>query len=107
MYALIETGGKQHRVIPGQVIQVARLSAEAGSQVELDRVLLVADEDKITVGKPLVAGAKVLAEVQGEGRSKKVIVFKYKSKVRYRRKGGHRQYYTTLAIKEISLGQAS
>lgn len=72
--------------------------------VELDRVYLIADGDKVTVGKPTIAGAKVLASVVGDGRKKKVIVFKYKSKVRYRRKKGHRQQYTRLAISEIVAG---
>jgi large subunit ribosomal protein L21 len=107
MYALVEAGGKQYKVAPGQVIEVDRLSVEEGSQVELDKVLLVADGESVTVGKPLVEGAKVVAEAVGESRGKKVIVFKYKPKVRYRRKKGHRQLYTRLAIKEISLGQAS
>ncbi len=73
----------------------------------MDRVLLVADEDKVVVGKPLVEGARVLAEAVGEEKGDKIIVFKYKPKVRYRRKKGHRQLYTRLAIKEISLGKAS
>lgn len=70
----------------------------------MDRVYLIADGDKVTVGKPTIAGAKVLASVVGDGRKKKVIVFKYKSKVRYRRKKGHRQQYTRLAISEIVAG---
>lgn len=107
IYALIESGGKQYRVSPGQVIEVDRLTAEKGSVVELDRVLLVADGDKVTMGKPLVAGAKVTAEVVDEARDDKVIVFKYKPKVRYRKKQGHRQWFTRLAIKEISLGHGA
>lgn len=70
----------------------------------MDRVYLIADGDKVTVGKPTIAGAKVLASVVGDGRKKKVIVFKYKPKVRYRRMKGHRQPYTRLAIKEIVAG---
>jgi large subunit ribosomal protein L21 len=89
------------------VIQVERLPVDEGGQVELDRVLLVADGDKVQIGTPLVEGAKVMAEALGEEKGKKVIVFKYKPKVRYRRKTGHRQQYTKLAIKEISLGEAS
>jgi large subunit ribosomal protein L21 len=72
-----------------------------GGTVELDRVLLIADDDKVTVGKPAIEDAKVLATVQQNGRGKKVIVFKYKPKVRYRRKNGHRQLYTRLAIDKI------
>lgn len=80
---------------------------EEGGQVELDKVLLVVDKKKVKVGKPLVKGAKVVAESLGEEKGKKIIVFKYKSKTRYRRKTGHRQLFTRLAIKEISLGKAS
>lgn len=101
IYAIVETGGKQYKVSPGQTIDVERLAAEEGSTIELERVLLVADGDRVTVGKPTIEGAKVVAEVIGEGKGEKVIVFKYKPKVHYRRKTGHRQIYTRLAIKEI------
>ncbi|MFC1924473.1 50S ribosomal protein L21 [Chloroflexota bacterium] len=107
IYAVIETGGKQYKVTPGQVIQVERLPVEKGSQVKLDRVLLVADQDKVQVGRPVLEGATVTAEALGEEKGDKVIVFKYKPKVRYRRKKGHRQLYTNLAIKDILLGKGS
>ena len=81
------------------------MPVEQGSQIDLDRVLLVADEGKVLVGKPLVEGAKVVAEALGEEKGEKSIVFKYKPKVRYRRKKGHRQLYTTLAIKQILLAK--
>ena len=106
IYALVETGGKQYKVVPGQVIEVERLAVASGDTVELDRVLLVASEEKVVVGKPVVEGAKVIAEVLGEEKGDKVIVFKYKPKVRYRRKRGHRQLHTRLAIKDILLGEA-
>jgi large subunit ribosomal protein L21 len=89
------------------VVEVERLLVEKGEQVELDKVLLVADEEKVQVGKPLVEGAKVVAECLGEEKGSKVIVFKYKPKVRYRRKKGHRQLCTRLAIKEILLGKGT
>lgn len=79
---------------------------EQGSRVELDRVLLVADEGKVLVGRPTVEGAKVVAEALGEEKGDKIIIFKYKPKVRYRRKRGYRQLYTQLAIKEILLGKS-
>ena len=79
------------------------MGVEKGSQVELDKVLLVADGEKVIVGQPLVEGAKVTAELVEEDRGDKIIVFKYKRKVRYRRKLGHRQWYSKLAIKGISL----
>ncbi len=101
IYAIIETGGKQYRVTPGQTIDVERLDVAEGNTVELDKVLLIADGDKVTVGTPTVDGAKVVATSQGEGKAKKIIVFKYKPKVRYRKKTGHRQLYTRLVIDRI------
>ena len=82
-----------------------RLAAELGSKVELDQVLLVASDDKVVVGRPHVKGAKVLAEAVGEVRDDKIIVFHFKPKVRIRRKRGHRQFHTKLAIKEIHAGR--
>lgn len=76
-----------------------------GDTVELDKVYLVADGDKVTLGRPTIVGAKVIADVVGDGKGDKVIVFKYKPKVRYRIKKGHRQPYTRLAIKEIVVGK--
>jgi large subunit ribosomal protein L21 len=78
-----------------------------GSTIELDQVLLIADGDKVTVGTPTVAGAKIVATSQGEGKNKKIIVFKYKPKARYRKKTGHRQQYTRLTIDQIIGPQAS
>ena len=103
IYAVVETGGKQYKVSPGQTIEVEKLPA-GGNTVELDKVYLVGDGDKVTVGKPTIPGAKVIAIVVGEGKGDKVIVYKIKAKVRYRRKRGHRQPYTKLAIKEIVVG---
>ena len=101
IYAIIETGGKQYRVSPGQTIDVERLDVAEGDTVELDRVLLIADGDRVTVGAPTVDGAKVVATSQGDGKGEKIIVFKYKPKVRYRKKTGHRQLYTRLVIDKI------
>ena len=101
IYAIIETGGKQYKVTPGQSIDVERLNVAEGNTVDLDRVLLIADGDKVTVGTPTIEGARVIATSQGEGKGKKIIVFKYKPKVRYRRKTGHRQLYTSLTIDKI------
>ena len=101
IYAIIETGGKQYKVTPGQTIDIERLDAAERSTVELDRVLLIADGDKVTVGTPTIDGAKVVATSEGEGRGKKIIVFKYKPKTRYRKKTGHRQSYTRLTIDRI------
>lgn len=101
IYAVIETGGKQYKVSPGQTIDVERLKVAEGKTVDLDRVLLIADGKKLTVGTPTVDGARVVATSQGEGKGDKVIVFRYKSKVRYRTKTGHRQLYTRLVIDKI------
>lgn len=104
IYAVVRTGGKQYRLEPQQIIDVEKLPAEAGAEVELSEVLLIADGDRITVGTPLVPGAKVIAEVVEQGKDDKITVFKYKPKVRYRRKRGHRQPYTRLSIREIVTG---
>ncbi|MEX2599671.1 MAG: 50S ribosomal protein L21 [Dehalococcoidia bacterium] len=106
-YAIIETGGKQYRVQPGDSITVEKIEAEAGSTVELDKVLLVAQDAGVTVGQPTVEGAKVVAEVADQARGDKLIIFKYKSKVRYSVKTGHRQSLTKLTIKEIVAGGGS
>jgi large subunit ribosomal protein L21 len=101
IYAIIETGGKQYKVNPGQTIDVECLDVAEGETVELNRVLLIGDGARVIAGTPTVDGAKVVATSQGERKGKKVIVFKYKSKVRYRRKTGHRQPYTRLVIDKI------
>ena len=101
MYAIIETGGKQYKVYPGQTVDVERLGAAEGSTVELDKVLLVSDGQTVKTGTPLVQGAKVIATSQGEFKGKKILVFKFKAKVRYRRKKGHRQLYTRLLVDKI------
>src|SRR5437867_1017760 len=98
MRAIIETGGKQYRVVPGQRLLVERLHGEPGDQVELDRVLFLEDEGQVVVGSPTIDGAKVLAHVLGQPRGPKLTVFKFKAKVRYRRKTGHRQEQTELRI---------
>jgi large subunit ribosomal protein L21 len=101
IYAIIETGGKQYRVTEGQTIAVERLEVEEGATVELDRVLLIGEGDTITVGKPVIEGARVLCVARENGRGEKIIIFKYKAKVRYRRKNGHRQNFTSLDIEKI------
>ena len=101
MYAIVRTGGKQYRVEEGRTITIDRLSAEEGETVELGDVLLIADDGNVTVGAPLIEGARVMAEVEANGRAKKIIVFKYRAKVRTRKKTGHRQRFTRLAVREI------
>ncbi len=102
MYAIIETGGKQYRVAPGDKVQVEKLGLEAGAEVTFDKVLLVGGDDKVTVGSPLVSGATVTGKVEGDGKAKKVIVFKYKNKTNQRRFRGHRQPFTVVTISSIN-----
>lgn len=101
IYAIIETGGKQYKVTEGQTLDVELLGMDEGTAVELERVLLIADGDNIVIGNPVVEGARVVARAEASGKGEKVIVFKYKPKVRYRRKNGHRQMYTRLSIDKI------
>ena len=103
MYAVIETGGKQYRVEFGTEIEVEHLDVDAGQTIDLDRILLVADGERATIGSPLVDGALVRADVVRQDRGEKLIVFKYKPKARRRVKKGHRQELTVLRISEISL----
>ena len=100
-YAIVKTGGKQYRVSPGDTVDVERLQADEGSLVELDEVLAVAKDGQLTVGDPVVPGAKVTAVVQQQARDRKVLVFKFKRKVRYQGKRGHRRAYSRLVIREI------
>ncbi len=101
MYAIVETGGKQYRVAEGDLITVEKLEAAPGEKVELDKVLLLNENDEIKVGAPYIDGAKVMAEVVESGKGEKIVIFKYKAKKDYRRKQGHRQPYTTLKIESL------
>ena len=92
---------------PGQRISVEKLDAQEGDVIELDQVLLIAEDDAVSVGTPTVAGAKVIAEVEKQSKDKKIVVFKYKSKVRYRRKRGHRQRITELLVQQIVQADAA
>lgn len=101
IYAIIETGGKQYKVTSGQVVDVDRMDAFNGDAVELDKVLLIADNDTVKVGNPVVEGARVTATCQGDVRADKILVLHYKAKTRYEKKNGHRQTYTRLLINDI------
>ena len=103
MYAIVESGGKQYKTVPGTTVEVDRLQIEEGTQIDLDQVLLVADDEDIKVGTPTVGGASVKATVVEHFKGKKILVFKYIPSKRYRRKNGHRQQYTRLQIDEISV----
>ncbi|MDE2899779.1 MAG: 50S ribosomal protein L21 [Chloroflexota bacterium] len=100
-YAVIQTGGKQYRVQPGDVIDVEKLDQEVGARVDFPDVLLVDADGAVSVGTPTVDGARVTAEVADQFRGPKIIVYKYKAKTHYRRKNGHRQSYTRLRIRHI------
>ncbi len=100
-YAIVATGGKQFRVRTSQVINVELLPVEKGKDIELGPVLMIADGEEVIIGTPAIEGAKVIATCIEQGKCRKIIVFRYKSKVRERRKTGHRQPYTRLLIKEI------
>ena len=101
MYAIVKTGGKQYRVVPGDVIRVEKLSAEAGSLIELDQVLMLGGDAGIQIGTPRIEGAAVSAAVLEQLRDDTVLVFKKKRRHNYRRKRGHRQHLTVLRIAEI------
>ncbi len=104
MYAVIKTGGKQYRVSEGDIINVEKIArAEGKNKINIKEVLMVVDGDNVTVGTPYVENATVVANAIEDGKSEKVIVFKYKRKKDYRRKQGHRQPYTKLEISKISI----
>lgn len=102
MYAIIETGGKQYKVQEGDVLFIEKLDVEAGADVEFNQVLAVSNGSELTVGTPVVEGAKVSATVEKNGKAKKIIIYKYKAKKDYRKKQGHRQPYTKVVINKIN-----
>ena len=101
MYAVIESGGKQHRVEKVEVIRFEKLKAEAGTTVDFDKVMMVADGADVKIGAPYVEGGKVSAEVVNHGRHDKVTIIKMKRRKHYRRQAGHRQWYTEVKITDI------
>jgi large subunit ribosomal protein L21 len=104
IYAIVEIGGKQYKVTPKQTIEVESLDVPEGGIIELDKVLFIGEDKDTFVGNPIIKGAKVVATSLGEAKGEKVIAFKYKAKVRYRRKRGHRQTYTKILVNEIVKG---
>ena len=102
MYAVIKTGGKQYRVAEGDTLQVEKIAGKPGDAVTFDQVLLVGGTDSAKIGKPLVSGAKVKAEIVAHGRGEKIIVFKLKRRKNFRKKQGHRQPYTQVKITGIA-----
>ncbi len=102
MYAVISTGGKQYKVSEGDIVRVEKLEAEAGSTVTFDQVLLVANDNDVKIGNPVLANVTVSGFVEEQGKAKKVIVYKYKRKTGYHKKNGHRQCYTAVKIEKIN-----
>jgi len=102
MYAVIQSGGKQHRVSEGQTLKLEKIESETGASVDFDKVMLVADGDNISVGQPYVKGAKVSAEVVSHGRGKKVKIIKFKRRKHHMKQMGHRQWFTEVKITGIS-----
>jgi large subunit ribosomal protein L21 len=101
MYAVIESGGKQHRVSPGDEVMVEKLAEEVGETISFDKVLLTSDGETVNVGNPYVDNAKVVGRITRHDKHKKIVVFKYKRRKGYRRKRGHRQQYTLVRIEDI------
>lgn len=101
MYAVIETGGKQYRVNEGDVIRVEKLTADVGSKIDFERVLMVGEGEQVRIGTPVVDGASVSGTIVEQDRHRKIVVFKMKRRKNYRRKQGHRQDYTGVRIEEI------
>ncbi len=102
MYAVIKTGGKQYKVAAGDYLKVEKLDGDVGSKVVIDKILMVADGDNVTIGSPLVAGAKVNATVLSHGKGDKVMIFKFHRRKHYRKTQGHRQSYTEIQIDDIN-----
>ena len=103
MYAVVSTGGKQYKVQEGETLSVEKLPGEEGSQISFDRVLMYSDDENLTVGKPVIENAVVSAHIIEQGKAKKILVFKYKRRKRFRRKQGHRQAFTKVIIDSIAV----
>ena len=101
MYAVVATGGKQYKVQEGEILRVEKLPGEIGSQVAFDQVLMLSDGENVKLGQPVLEGVQVKAHIVEQGKSKKILVFKYKRRKRYRRKQGHRQLFTAVKIDAI------
>jgi len=102
--AVIQTGGKQYRIAVGETLRVEKLPGEIGEGIEFDKVLMIKDQNRLYWGNPYLEGSKVRAKIIEQGRGKKIIVFKHKRRKGYRKKQGHRQYYTRVKIEGIELG---
>ena len=103
MYAIVHTGGKQYKIQEGETLRVEKLAGDVGSEVLFDRVLMVGDGENVSIGQPVVENAAVKGHIVEQGKAKKILVFKYKRRKRYRRKQGHRQQFTAVKIDKIEM----
>jgi len=103
MYAVIQTGGKQYRVAPGDIVKVEKLSGKIGDPVSFDKVLLTSDGNNINLGNPYLEDSSVIGHIARHGKNRKIIVFKYKRRKGYRRKQGHRQDFTMIKVEDIKI----
>lgn len=103
MYAVVAAGGKQYKVQEGEILRVEKLDGEVGASVAFDQVLMVSDGENVQIGRPVVENAAVRGHIVEQGKAKKIIVFKYKRRKRYRRKRGHRQQFTAVQIDQIEV----
>ncbi len=103
MYAVVATGGKQYKVSEGDILKVEKLDGDVGADITFDKVLMHSDGETVTLGQPVVEGATVNGQIVEQGKNKKIIVFKYKKRKRFRKKQGHRQQFTSVKISSISL----
>ena len=101
MYAVIESGGKQHRVVEGETLKLEKLEEPTGGKINFDKVLMVGEGDSVKIGTPYVKGCKVTAEVVSQGRAKKVTIIKFNRRKHYRKQQGHRQWFTEVKITSI------
>ena len=103
MYAVIQTGGKQYRVAPGDVVKVEKLSGKIGDSISFDKVLMTSDGDNVNLGNPYLEDSRVMGRIARHGKDRKIIVFKYKRRKGYRRKQGHRQDFTLIKVEDIKI----
>ena len=103
MYAIVSSGGKQYKIREGDTLRVEKINGEIGSEILFDQVLMVSDGENVTIGKPTLENVEVRGHVVEQGKARKIIVFKYKRRKRYRRKQGHRQQYTGVKIDKIAM----
>jgi large subunit ribosomal protein L21 len=103
MYAIVHTGGKQYKLMEGETLRLEKLAGDVGSEVTFDRVMMVSDGENLTLGQPLLENVSVRGHIVEQGKAKKIIVFKYKRRKRYRRKQGHRQLFTSVKIDKIEM----